>query len=141
MKVRSRQRGLAVGPRLRPPVAEVCVQRKTAANYFSNGIKGRPDESQYPDHVCIDASYELETPRGKESVNLRNAMNEVMRTSYIKDCEIGVKRWNMQIQRAGYDLRLALPSPRFRRSIGAWANVVGQSAASPTTSMCMSFRS
>src|SRR6185436_7381942 len=58
-----------------------------------------------------------------QSVSLRNAMNQVMRSSYIKDCEIGVKRWNMQIQRAGYDFRLALPSPRFRRSIGAWANV------------------
>jgi benzoyl-CoA 2,3-dioxygenase component B len=65
----------------------------------------------------------LESPQGKESVSLRNAMNEVMRVSYIKDCEIGVKRWNMQIQRAGYEFRLALPSPRFRRSIGAWANV------------------
>jgi benzoyl-CoA 2,3-epoxidase subunit B len=94
-----------------------------AATSFATGIKGRPDEAQYPDHACVDAAYELETPQGKESVALRNAMNEVMRTSYIKDCEIGVKRWNMQIQRAGYDFRLALPSPRFRRSIGAWANV------------------
>ena len=94
-----------------------------AASSFATGIKGRPDESQYADHVCTDASYELETPQGKETVSLRNAMNEVMRTSYIRDCEIGVKRWNMQIQRAGYDLRLALPNPRFRRSIGAWAGV------------------
>jgi benzoyl-CoA 2,3-epoxidase subunit B len=93
-----------------------------AATSFATGIKGRPDESQYPDHLCTDASYELETPQGKQAVSLRNAMNEVMRTSYIKDCEIGVKRWNMQIQRAGYELRLALPSARFRRSIGAWAN-------------------
>jgi benzoyl-CoA 2,3-dioxygenase component B len=46
-----------------------------------------------------------------------------MRESYIKDCEIGVKRWNMQIQRAGYDSRLFLPHYRFRRSIGAWANL------------------
>ena len=29
----------------------------------------------------------------------------------------------MQIQRAGHDFRLSLPSPHFRRSIGAWANV------------------
>ncbi len=93
-----------------------------AASSFANGIKGRPDESQYQDHVCTEATYELETPQGKESVSLRNAMNEVMRSSYIKDCEIGVKRWNMQIQRAGFDFRLALPSPRFRRSIGVWAN-------------------
>jgi benzoyl-CoA 2,3-dioxygenase component B len=94
-----------------------------AATSFATGIKGRPDEAQYPDHACVDTAYELETPQGKESVALRNAMNEVMRTSYIKDCEIGVKRWKMQIQRAGYDFRLALPNPRFRRSIGAWASV------------------
>jgi benzoyl-CoA 2,3-epoxidase subunit B len=94
-----------------------------AAGSFANGVKGRPDEAQYQDHVCTDAAYELETPQGKESVSLRNAMNEVLRTSYIKDCEIGVKRWNMQIQRAGFDFRLALPSPRFRRTIGVWANV------------------
>jgi benzoyl-CoA 2,3-dioxygenase component B len=94
-----------------------------AAGSFANGIKGRPDESQYQDHVCTEAAYELETPQGKESVSLRNAMNEVMRASYIKDCEIGVKRWNAQIQRAGFDLRLSLPSSRFRRSIGVWADV------------------
>jgi len=41
----------------------------------------------------------LETPQGKGSRSLRNAMNEVLRSAYIKDCEIGVKRWNMQISR------------------------------------------
>ena len=48
-------------------------------------------------------------------------MNEVMRESYIKDCEIGLKRWNRQIERAGYDSARACPRSRFRRSIGAWA--------------------
>ena len=52
-----------------------------------------------------------------------NAMNEVMRESYLKDCEIGLKRWNRTIERAGFDLRLTLPSSRFRRSIGAWAGL------------------
>jgi len=93
-----------------------------AASSFANGIKARPDESQYVDHVCTEAQFELETPQGKESVSLRNAMNEVLRGSYVKDCEIGVKRWNMQIQRAGFDFRLLLPSARFHRSIGVWAN-------------------
>jgi benzoyl-CoA 2,3-dioxygenase component B len=93
-----------------------------AASSFANGIKGRPDEAQYQDHICNEASYELETPQGKEAVSLRNAMNEVLRNAYIKDCEIGVKRWNMQISRAGFDFQLGLPSPRFRRAIGAWAN-------------------
>jgi len=104
-----------------------------AAGSFANGIKGRPDETQYEDHVCADAIYELETPQGRESVSLRNAMNEVMRQSYIRDCEMGLKRWNNQIQRAGHDVRLALPSPKFRRSIGAWANVPTDPAGNTVT--------
>jgi benzoyl-CoA 2,3-dioxygenase component B len=94
-----------------------------AASSFALGIKGRPDEAQYADHVCTDAVYELHTPHGKEAVSLRTAMNEVMRDAYVKDCEIGVKRWNLAIQRAGLDFRLSLPSQRFRRAIGSWANV------------------
>jgi benzoyl-CoA 2,3-dioxygenase component B len=99
-----------------------------AASTFANGIKGRPDETtQYEDHVCTDASFEVAQPDGGkvkiESVSLRNAMNEVLRNAYIKDCEIGLKRWNMQIQRAGHEFQLKLPSSRFRRAIGAWANV------------------
>lgn len=93
-----------------------------AATSFANGIKGRPDEAQYEDHVCADATFDVDSPQGRQTVSLRNAMNEVMRESYVKDCEIGVKRWNMQIQRAGHDFRLRLPSARFRRSIGVWAN-------------------
>jgi benzoyl-CoA 2,3-dioxygenase component B len=92
-----------------------------AAASFATGIKGRPDESQYDDHVCGEATFALETPQGTETVALRNAMNEVMRNAYVKDCEIGVKRWNLSIQRAGLDFRLALPSQHFRRSIGSWA--------------------
>jgi len=93
-----------------------------AASSFANGIKGRPDEAQYQDHICNEASYELETPQGKEAVSLRNAMNEVLRNAYIKDCEIGVKRWNMQVKRSGFDIQLSLSSARFRRAIGVWAN-------------------
>ena len=59
----------------------------------------------------------------KETVGLRNAMNEVLREAYVRDCEIGLKRWNMQIQKGGHEFRLKLPSTRFRRSIGAWTNV------------------
>jgi benzoyl-CoA 2,3-dioxygenase component B len=54
---------------------------------------------------------------------MRNAMNEVLRNAYIRDCEIGLKRWNIQIKRAGREFELKLPSSRFRRAIGVWANV------------------
>jgi len=98
------------------------VSSNSAAS-FANGVKGRPDESRYDDHVCADTTYELETPDGIETVSLRNAMNEVMRSSYVTDCAIGIKRWNMQIKRAGYDTPLRLPSSRFRRSIGSWSGM------------------
>ena len=94
-----------------------------SAQNFASGLKGRPDESQYEDHVLRNASFNMTTPQGTETVPMLNALNEVMRESYLKDCEIGLKRWNRQIERAGFDLRLALPSSRFRRSIGAWAGL------------------
>ena len=98
-----------------------------AATTFANGIKGRPDEAQYEDHVALGSTTPIEVPDGAggvktEMVATRNAMNEIVRGAYVKDCELGLRRWNMQIQRAGHDLRLTLPSTRFRRQIGAWAD-------------------
>jgi len=92
-----------------------------AASYFANGIKGRPDEANFEDHICKDGTFTLESPSGSEEVPMRNAMNEVTRMAYIRDCEIGVKRWNRLITKAGFSTELTLPSERFRRSIGAWA--------------------
>jgi benzoyl-CoA 2,3-dioxygenase component B len=54
---------------------------------------------------------------------MRNAMNEVTRGSYVRDCELGLKRWNRLIEKAGHAFRLSLPSTRFRRNIGSWAGV------------------
>jgi benzoyl-CoA 2,3-epoxidase subunit B len=98
-----------------------------AAAYFATGIKGRPDEANYPDHLCREGNFTLEIPDGKggvatEGVPMRNAMNEVTRTAYIRDCEIGVKRWNRLIAKAGSAQELRLPSERFHRAIGVWAN-------------------
>ena len=97
------------------------ISSNSAAN-FASGLKGRPDEAQYADHVLREATTSVDTPDGAQVVPSLNALNEVMRESYLKDCEIGLKRWNRTIERAGHGLRLKLPSPRFRRSIGAWVN-------------------
>ncbi len=94
-----------------------------AALYFASGLKGRADEARYEDNVLADARYDLDTPNGIENIAARNAINHMIRTSYTTDCEIGLKRWNRVIEKAGFDFRLRLPSDRFRRSIGAWANV------------------
>ncbi len=97
-----------------------------AATYFATGLKGRPDEARYEDHLCTDSVLEIERPddAGKivtESVPLRQAMNEVTRRAYIEDCAKGVIRWNRLIKKAGWDVELKLPSERFRRAIGVWA--------------------
>ena len=62
---------------------------------------------------------------------MRNAMNEVTRIGYIADCEKGLARWNRIIARAGRSTRLVVPSPRFRRTIGSWANVPTDPAGNP----------
>ena len=63
-----------------------------AASYFVAGIKGRPDEGRYDDHRCLETALAVEMPGGVEQVPLRNAMNEVMRLSYARDCDVGVRR-------------------------------------------------
>ena len=107
-----------------------------AASYFANGLKGRPDEAQYQDHIALEQSYTLELPDGNgstkiEQIPLRNAMNEVTRGSYVRDCEIGLKRWNRLIEKAGHSFRLTLPSTRFRRNIGNWGGVTTTPAGQP----------
>ncbi len=99
-----------------------------AASTFANGIKGRPDETSYADHVCDQATFEVPIPDADDAIKvdevpLRNAMNEVARQAYVKDCEMGLKRWNMLIKRAGYAIELTLPSTRFGRNIGVWAGI------------------
>lgn len=101
--------------------------------YFASGVKGRPDEGRYEDHLALDETYRLETPTGGEDIPLRNAMNDVTRNAYIKDCELGMVRWNRSIEKAGFDFRYTLPSPRFRRSIGVWANVPTDTTGKPVT--------
>jgi benzoyl-CoA 2,3-epoxidase subunit B len=44
-----------------------------------------------------------------------------------------VTRWNRLIEKAGYSFRLALPSTRFRRSIGTWAGVPTDTTGKPIT--------
>jgi len=99
-----------------------------AASYFASGLKGRPDEARFADHLASDQSLRIELPDGKgevaaEEVPMRNAINEVTRAAYVRDCDVGVQRWNRLVAEAGWDFRFRLPSTRFRRSIGVWAGV------------------
>lgn len=109
-----------------------------AANYFSNGIKGRPDEAKFADHVEAGTEMQIQVPDGKggvrnETVSVRNGMNEITRLEYVKDCNVGVTRWNMAIKRAGVDFELKLPSTRFRRAVGVWAGIPTDPQGNPIT--------
>jgi benzoyl-CoA 2,3-dioxygenase component B len=97
-----------------------------AALYFAAGVKGRPDEAKFDDHLCRDGVMTLDQPDGKggiatDEVPLRNAMNEIVRNAYTHECAVGVRRWNGFIAAGGFDTALTLPSPRFRRALGVWA--------------------
>jgi benzoyl-CoA 2,3-dioxygenase component B len=92
-----------------------------AANYFANGLKGRPDEDTFEDHDASTTVELLDTPDGSQEVPTRNAMNYITRSAYIRDCQVGFTRWNRLIKKAGFDFELTLPTERFNRKVGLWS--------------------
>ena len=99
-----------------------------AANFFASSLKGRAKEESYPDHSAIDQVYEMDVPSAggvwkRESVPMRNAMNEVLRDEYVEDAQRGVDKWNRAIEEAGFSTRLTLPSRRFHRAVGLYGGL------------------
>ncbi len=92
-----------------------------AANYFANGLKGRPDEATYEDHDASGETVMMETPDGTQEVPMRNTMNRVTQAAYVRDCQVGITRWNRLITKAGFDLEVRLPSEHFNRKVGLWS--------------------
>jgi benzoyl-CoA 2,3-dioxygenase component B len=90
-------------------------------------LKGRAGEEKYEDHLALSGSYAMPTPRDgtlvEQDVPLRNAMNEVLRDQYVDDCQRGVDRWNKRLAEADLPDRLRLPSKRFSRHIGLYAEM------------------
>ena len=99
-----------------------------AADFFGAGLKGRWAEAKdYTDHSALGATHRLamvkEGKLTEQDVPLRNAMNEVLRQSYIADCERVVKRWNAALADEGVDFRVSLPNSRFFRRQGIYAGL------------------
>jgi benzoyl-CoA 2,3-dioxygenase component B len=103
-----------------------------AATYFANGLKGRVNERDYDDHVAKDDAYRLQVPHTEnggairlvsEEIPIRNAMNEVLRDDYVKDCQRGLNNWNRVLAKHGLSDRLKLPSKRFHRNQGIYAGL------------------
>ena len=98
-----------------------------AANYFTQGIKGRYQESRLTDdHQLKDEPYEvlqIEDGRFVESeVSALAAINERLRDDYVDDCQRGIDRWNRIIADRDIDFELRLPHRAFHRRIGRFAN-------------------
>jgi benzoyl-CoA 2,3-dioxygenase component B len=99
-----------------------------ASSFFASGLKGRyREESDYTDHVCLDATLPLRrVENGREVVDdvpLRNAMNEVLRQAYREDCAKVVDRWNRALAEAESEFRVTLPDTRFFRRQGLYAHL------------------
>jgi len=96
-----------------------------AANYFGASLKGRDREAGYAEHQARDQYYRMAVPEEGRltdtEVPMRNAMNEVLRDSYIDDCQRGCDRWNRVIERHSLPWRLTLPSRRFNRQVGIYS--------------------
>ncbi len=98
-----------------------------AATYFAAGLKGRFKEGErYSDHLALEGMYRMPVVENERltvrEVPLRNAMNEVLRDEYIKDCERAVKKWNKLLAELDSTHRLTLPSRRFHRHQGLYAD-------------------
>jgi benzoyl-CoA 2,3-dioxygenase component B len=98
-----------------------------AATFFATGLKGRAKEDQYDEHRALEGTYGMDVPKdglvSREEVPLRNAMNEVLRDEYVADCQRGVDKWNRTIASHGINFQLRLPSRRFHRHVGIYAEV------------------
>jgi benzoyl-CoA 2,3-dioxygenase component B len=103
-------------------------QSTNAANYFTQGIKGRYQESRLgDDHELKDAPYTLLQWRDgavtETTVPALSAINERLRDDYVADCQRGVDRWNKIIGDHGIDFTIRLPHRAFHRRIGQFAGV------------------
>ncbi len=102
-----------------------------AASYFSSALKGRFNETnrkKHPNASGLDAFYDytIIDDKGHEisrEIPMRRAMNAILRDDYIADCTRALVKWNKVLEEEGAEQRLALPSEKFNRKIGVFANM------------------
>jgi benzoyl-CoA 2,3-dioxygenase component B len=94
-----------------------------AAAYFGGGLKGRPKEERYADHVLLEGAARVELLDDgrlvEHEVAPRLAVNLEVRNAYVEDCQAALDKWNRLVADLGVEFRL--PSVRFRRSVGTFA--------------------
>ena len=97
-----------------------------AANYFAAGLKGRFQEAERTDDHQLHSSETVVPDVTGNRVSERTvptlaALNDILRSDYVADCQKGVDRWNRTLERVGR--RLDLPDVGFHRAVGTFAGV------------------
>src|SRR3990170_2745136 len=97
-----------------------------AADAFFAGIKGRSHESNYDEHVRLEGMVTVERRAASGEfvavqVPMKDALNGVMRQTYLHELTMLMSRWNKMLARAGIGPELRLPSQRFNRRFGVYA--------------------
>ena len=97
-----------------------------SADFFAAGLKGRFQErKKYNEHVITDDMFALTVVENgqltQRDVPMRNALNEVLRGEYVRDCQRALERWNKYIADEGISDSLYIPSTRFHRHVGEFA--------------------
>ena len=97
-----------------------------AADLFDAGFKSRVHESSFDDHIRLDTPVTVERRMADQfasvDVPMREALNGAMRQAYLKEVNQLLGRLNCMIERAGATQVLTLPSQRFNRKFGVYAN-------------------
>ncbi|MCF8589923.1 benzoyl-CoA 2,3-epoxidase subunit BoxB [Gordonia liuliyuniae] len=103
-------------------------QSTNAGNYYSEGLKGRWQETRRKDdHTLLDDERTMAYVDGGEirekTVPALGSLNLDLRNEYVADCANGVARWNQELEDAELEQRLTLPHEGFHRKVGVYADV------------------
>jgi benzoyl-CoA 2,3-epoxidase subunit B len=99
-----------------------------AATFYTNGLKGRFEETKIGDDHKLDTSeYAVMEVVGDQVVTKQvqalSALNERLRDDWVTDVQLAIDRWNKIPEKAGIDFRLNVPHKAFHRNIGTLAGV------------------
>ena len=97
-----------------------------AATFYSNGLKGRFDETKIDDDHALHGSEYPVMDVVADRIVTRHApalqtLNERLRDDWIADVAAAVGRWNRVPERHGIPFRFTLPHKAFHRRIGVFA--------------------
>ena len=99
-----------------------------AASFYTNGLKGRYEETKLGDDHRLDGSeYPVMEVVGDRIITKQvpalTALNERLRDDWVKDVQGGIDRWNRVPEKLGIPFRFTLPHKGFHRKIGVFGEL------------------